>query len=116
MKLPRPFLVVALLAFTSCAGMGRGCSRWQAENMGADWVVVQLSNDGKPFNCWKLDDVSVTNEPASDGVYWKTPSGHLIHISGWYNRVQVKDRNFQEAAKQLGVDIGLCKEGRYTTP
>jgi hypothetical protein len=94
--------------------MERGCSSWGAENFGADWIVVQFDMMGKPFNCWILEGKSVTNEPASDGIYWTDVSGNLVHISGWYNRVQVNNGSWAKAAKSLGVDRNLCKGGKYT--
>lgn len=113
MKLRHAFIGVLFLAFGGCAGWGRGCSSWQAENFGSDWVVAQFDQKGEPFNCWKLTDTSITNEKGSDGIYWKSPDDHLVHISGWYNRVQVNRSDFAGAAKQVGVDITACKEGKY---
>lgn len=108
----RAWWLLGLLVFSSCAGWGRGCSSWTAENMGADWIVVQYRSDGHPINCWKLNDTSVANESNSDGVYWKQDS-HLIHISGWYNRVQVFNNDFTQAAKLMGIDLERCVNGRY---
>ncbi len=104
---------IAIL-FTGCTGIQRGCSSWWATNAGADWIIVQYAANGDPINCWKLNNTSVTNEGNSDGIYWEeTNSGHLVHISGWYNRVQVKNGEFEEAAKLLGIDVHLIKNGKY---
>lgn len=104
-------LVVAL---AGCASLNRGCSSWNAEQFGSDWIVVQYKFDGNPINCWTLRDVSITNETGSDGIYWKdTSTGHLVHISGWYNRVQVKGERFDEAAVLLGVVAKKCGNGVY---
>lgn len=112
--------VLALLFLFSCAGWDRGCSSWIASDFGADWVIVQIGYSGKPFNCWQLHDVAVTNEPQTDGIYWKSTDGHLVHISGWYNRVQVYTYNglltkkgWENAAKQVGVDLDRCTGGVY---
>ncbi len=110
------FFIFILLFFAGCAGLGRGCSSWQANNFGSDWIIVQYKFDGTPINCWKLNDVSVTNETNSDGIYWKDESGHLVHISGWYNRVQVQGGRYEEAAKLVGVDINLIGNGKYPKP
>ena len=108
---------MALFALcASCAGFERGCASCNAESFGSDWIVVQLSMNGQIIRCWRLDDVSITNEHQSDGIYWReSGSGHLVHISGWYNRVQVSGRNFESAAKTLGVDLTMCTGGTYTT-
>lgn len=102
-------LLLGLIALGACAGQMRGCSAWNAEAFGADWLVVQYRNDGQVMKCWRLAGVSVTNEHQSDGVYWKDPWGHLVHISGWYNRVQVSGGNWKGAAESLGVDLAVCK-------
>lgn len=110
-KLARYF-TLSLLA--GCAGWDRGCSSCMAENFASDWVIVQYKFNGEPINCWKLNDVSVTNEDRSDGVYWKDSStGHLVHISGWYNRVQVEHNDFRSAAELMGVDMNRCPGGMY---
>jgi hypothetical protein len=76
-------------------------------------LIVQFDMHGKPFNCWKLQNVPVENEPSSDGIYWQAQNGHLVHISGWYNRVQVRGSNFDGAARAVGVDLAQCGDGRY---
>lgn len=108
---------IAIAFLVGCAGFDRNCSSSCAENLGADWVVVQYRFDGEPINCWKLNNVSIANEPASDGIYWKDSStGHLVHISGWYNRVQVDHNDFRSAAELMGVDMNRCTGGRYLEP
>lgn len=107
--------VVLLLMCVGCAGMQRGCSSFTAEQFGSDWIVVQYKCDGSPINAWKLKNVSITNESNSDGIYWVDDStGHLVHISGWYNRVQVQGGRYEEAAKLLGVEISKVTNGKYT--
>jgi hypothetical protein len=107
--------VFAALFLTGCAGFERGCSAAIASDFGADWVIVQYGASGDPMNCWQLKDVSVANERQSDGVYWKDQDGHLVHISGWYNRVQVERGDFAGAAKAVGVDLSGCVGGKYST-
>lgn len=111
----RIVIFLMLLMLAGCAGMQRSCSSFWAENAGADWVVVvvQYAANGDPFNCWKLQNVSITNEPHSDGIYWKEGSGHLVHISGWYDRVQVSGGRYDEAAKLLGVELAKITNGKY---
>lgn len=104
------------LLMVGCAGMERSCATVGAENFGADWVVAQLGLDGRPVACWKLSGVSITNEPGSDGIYWKNADGHLVHISGWYNRVQVSGGDYGAAALAIGVSLKACTGGRYVEP
>ena len=104
------------LFITGCAGTQRDCSSNCASEYGGDWIIVQYRFDGSPINCWELKDTAVSNESGTDGIYWQDPNGHLVHISGWYNRVQVKNNRWDQAAKTLGVDDALCKDGVYLKP
>ena len=108
------FMVLATITMIGCAGFYRGCSVFNAESFGSDWVVVQYSCDGDPINAWTLNNVSLVNEGNSDGIYWKdTNTGHLIHISGWYNRVQVVGGNFREGANAIGINLDKVHNGKY---
>ena len=107
-------IVLCLVFVSACAGVQRDCSTCTAGSLGADWVSVQYANDGKAIACWKLDDVAVSNEEGSDGIFW-LQGGHLVHISGWYNRVQVDGGRYADAAKLLGVDLERCINGKYAT-
>ena len=103
-----------LLALLSCAGIERGCNSCAAENLGSDWLVAQYDHNGQPFNCWRLEYSSISNEPYSDGIYWLDSSTkNLIHISGWYNRVQVEREQWKEAATSLGINLDNCELGKY---
>lgn len=106
----RWWIFFSLLVMTGCAGVQRECSSFWASNVGADWVIVQYNYEGKPILCWKLDDVAITNEPHSDGIFWKDArTGHLIHLSGWYNRVQIIGKKFAEAQALLSFDMDICR-------
>lgn len=114
-KIKLYILWIAIIIFCSgCAGISRGCSSCNATQFGSDWIIVQYDVYGNPFNAWKLQGESVTNESSSDGIYWKdTKTGHLVHISGWYNRVQVENGRFEEACELTGVKLEYVKNGRY---
>lgn len=101
-----------LAGLTACAGMQRDCSGCAAENFGADWIVVQHRADGGILRCWRLTGTAITNEEHSDGIWWKSPEGHLVHISGWYNRVQVSEGDWTSAARQLGLSDDARECGR----
>lgn len=120
MTMNRIRIALLCMLLASCAGFQRGCSSCTAQNFGSDWIIVQFGTDGKPFNCWRLEGVSVANEEHSDGIYWQSSDGHLVHISGFYNRVQVsgtflsdREERFQAAARKVGVDLSKCKDGAY---
>ena len=110
MKL-RTILVALLL--TGCAGMQRDCSSCNASSFGGDWIVVQYRFDGSPINCWQMRNTPITNETQSDGIYWQDRGGHLVHIAGWHNRVQVQGERWEEAAAALGIEESRCKNGVY---
>ena len=97
-----------LTFLVGCAGANRQCSAGMAKSFGANWVVAQCRYDGSVLRCWKLSDASIDNEPHSDGIYWQSPEGHLVHISGWYNRVQVSHAGWEAAAASIGVDLSKC--------
>jgi hypothetical protein len=102
--------VVLLFFLGACAGTQRGCASCAATEMGADWVVVQMDMNGHAFRCWRLNSVSIANEPQSDGIYWlDSESGNLVHISGLYNRVQVVDDHWDHAYHELGLTQDLCE-------
>lgn len=107
--------IVPFVFLVGCAGWQRDCSSYTAKQLGSDWVVVQYGFDGAPINCWKLDGVGIANEEHSDGIFWQQSGGHLVHISGWYNRVQVGSGGFASAAKAIGVDIERCTNGKYVS-
>ena len=110
LKYFRSKTVLFALLIVGCAGMERDCSSCNASSFGSDWVVVQLDLNGRPFRCWALRGTSITNETNSDGIYWQSPEGNLIHISGLYNRVQVVGRNWEAAYRELGLTEGSCRE------
>ena len=102
------------IALAGCAGMQKDCSSCNAENFGSDWLVVQYKYDGEAMNCWKLPNTSISNESHSDGIYWQDgKTRNLVHISGWYNRVQVESGQWKEAADAVGVDLERCVNGKY---
>jgi len=106
-------LSTSLFLLCGCAAISRDCASCGASNFGTDWIVLQYGASGAPINCWKLHNTAITNEERTDGIYWQAPSGHLVHISGWYNRVQVTNNDFEGAARQLGITISSCSEGKY---
>jgi len=100
---------IVFLLLVGCAGLARDCSGCWATNVSSSWVVAQYTYDGTMMRCWVLRDSPIANEQSSDGIWWKDfETKHLVHISGWYNRVQVIDGRFKEAANLLGVDISKC--------
>ena len=110
MKRIVPLMLIGLLC--SCAGFSRMCSSTCAGAMGADWVIVQMDGFGRVMRCWELHDVSVANEGESDGIYWRSGDGHLVHISGHYNRVQVAHRSWDNAFSELGITREACAQVR----
>lgn len=112
----RAIVVLLALSLSACASLQKGCSQATANTFGSDWIVVQFDQSGKPFNCWKLRG-AVVESGTGGNVDWKdTNTGHLVHITGWENRVQVSNGDFASAAKLLGVDEAKCGDGVYPTP
>lgn len=107
MKKLLTFPMVILLV--GCAGFARECSSCNAENFGSDWLIAQYNYNGDQIHCWKLVKRSVANEERSDGIYWTSNAGHLVHIGGWYTRVQVLNGNFASAAIENNIDLQACR-------
>lgn len=105
----RTYSFLGLAMMVGCAQMERDCSSCNAESFGADWVIVQVDLHGQPFRCWELRNTSVSNEHASDGIWWRDPhTQNLVHISGLYNRVQVVDGRWDAAFHELGLTADTC--------
>jgi hypothetical protein len=109
LKKIQPLSIFFVLFFVGCASIQRDCSGCSAETFGADWVVVQVDYRGQPFRCWTLRSTSITNEEHSDGIWWRAPEGNLVHISGFYNRVQVVSGNWNSAYRELGLTEQTCR-------
>jgi hypothetical protein len=110
-------LMIVLSVFTvGCAGMSKSCTQFNASSFGSDWIVAQYTTDGKAFHCWKLRG-AVVEGTEGGSVDWKdTTNGHLVHLTGWENRVQVVGGDFDTAGKLVGVDASLCDSGVYPAP
>lgn len=102
-------MATSVCLVASCAGTVRSCSSCSAESFGGDWVVVQYTLSGQVLHCWRLPNTSIVNESDSDGIYWENPEGSLVHISNFYNRVQVSDGNWDSAYRELSVTESQCK-------
>jgi len=99
------------LLLMSCAGLDRSCSSFCAGSLGADWIVVELTeDDGVPYRCWELRNVSISNEPQSDGIYWKNNHGNLVHIAGSYDRVQVYSGQWEKGFAEINMTRAACAE------
>ena len=108
--------ILLLILIPGCAGVERSCSGCWADSVGADWVIVELrEQDGTPYRCWELRGVSVSNEEASDGIYWLTGDDNLIHISGSYDRVQVKDGQWDQTFREVNLTQEVCRQINAST-
>ena len=110
----RKLIILALLAScVGCAGTGKACSQMGASAFGSDWIIVQYRQDGTAFHCWKVRDAAVDSGQGGN-IDWKDrQTGHLMHITGWENRIQVAGGDFETAGRLVGVDSNLCGNGIY---
>ncbi len=109
----KPYRVAAIaLVLGGCAGFQKSCASFNAENFATDWIVVQNDYTMAPKNCWRLPETSISIDQV--GIYWLDPhKSHLVHIDGWYNRVQVNRGDWASAAATLGIDLQKCNDGIY---
>lgn len=103
----------AAMLMAGCAGVRKDWAQTNASAYGADWIVVQYAFDGRPFHCWKLTGASLDSETGGSINWQDTTHRHLMHVTGWENRVQVVDGDFATAARLLGVEAEKCGGGIY---
>lgn len=114
-------LIIILIIFFILFGLSfhrgarRGCTAVVADATGANWLIVTYNLYGDPFRCWELHEVAVTNESQSDGIYWKEANGNLVHLSGFYNRIQVTNGNWEAAFASLGITQEQCHKVQNRT-
>ena len=84
-------VVLGIVLIVGPKTIERQFSSWRASAYGSDWLVVQYSGMGKVMTHWELHDKSIGNEEHSDGIYFTDDNGNVIHLSGHYVYVQVKD-------------------------
>jgi hypothetical protein len=110
MKISSRLKVAVLTLFmTGCAGLDRGISSCSATQFGSNWIVVELTEaGGKPYRCWELNDVALSSETQSDGIFWKDAHG-LVHVSGSYDYIQVTGGDWDEAFKYVNLTRAACK-------
>lgn len=101
-------IVCVLLALFPWAGCSRSWQASIASGYGADWLVVQYSQDGQVIAHWELKDKSVASEQNSDGIYFVDNDGNVIHLSGHYIYVQIEG-SWESARKRY-------LEGRLREP
>jgi len=81
-------IVVIIIAIFACSkGCQLQCSQFAVSYTGANWLVVQYSQDGGVIHFWKLKDVHVKSEENSDGIFFQSGNG-IVHLSGHYVYVQ----------------------------
>ena len=90
-------VVILLAAIIGPKGCVREVKSWKADAYGSDWLVVQYAQDGSIIHTWQLEDKSVGSERDSDGIYFPDNNGNIVHLSGHYVYVQVKDGDFDSA-------------------
>jgi len=102
-------LAVILIGVVVCmgpAGIKTQFSGWQASAYGSDWLVVQYAQSGCVITHWDLENEAVQNETNSDGIYFVTEEGPVVHLSGHYAYVQSPD----DQVKTDLLKVGRCSE------
>lgn len=74
---------------------------WSSSAYGADWLVVHYAQDGSVINFWELKNKSVGNEENSDGINFVDSDGNVVHLSGRYVYVEIKNSMWDEAKKKF---------------
>ena len=98
------FVIIAILILLIVAPIGpariaRYWRSYKTDAYGSDWLVVQYAQDGSVITQWELDDNSIGSETGSDGIFFYDNYGNVVHLSGHYIYVQVKDDEWRRKYK-----------------
>ena len=105
------FAVIALLVISGVvvcygpAGIKTKFLSWNASAYGSDWLVVQYAQNGCVITSWELEDEAIRNEKDSDGIYFVTEEGPVVHLSGHY--IYVQSPNEESSGRLLRT--GYCE-------
>ena len=80
--------------------INRFWQNYKADAYGSDWLVVQYDMTGSPIQYWELKDKSIGSEFNSDGIFFTDNDNLVIHLSGFYNYIEIKDNNFEKAKEK----------------
>jgi len=96
-------LIIGLIWFLSACpqGCNRRVQSWSSSAYVADWLVVHYAQDGSVINLWELKGKSVGNEENSDGINFVDNDGNVVHLSGHYVYVEIKNNMWDEAKKKF---------------
>lgn len=103
--------VVGAVLCSGPAGMKTTLLGWTASAYGSDWLIVQYAQSGCVITHWNLKNEAVQNEDRSDGIYFVTEEGAVVHLSGHYAYVQ----NPTPATEQDLLSTGRCAEPTHRT-
>jgi hypothetical protein len=81
-------LVGGVMLCVGPAGIKTQMSGWSASAYGSDWLVVQYAQSGCVIASWELENEAIQNEGSSDGIYFVTEEGPVVHLSGHYTYAQ----------------------------
>lgn len=79
---------IGVIACMGPAGVKTSLSGWYASGYGSDWLVVQYAQSGCVIHSWDLQSEAIKNEGSSDGIYFVTEEGPVVHLSGHYTYIQ----------------------------
>ena len=99
-------VLLIALAVIGPNGIKTGCAGWQASVYGSDWIVVQYAQSGCVLSSWELKDEAIENEDGSDGIFFVSEEGDVVHLSGHYTYVQ----DPTEKTKTMLLRTGYCQE------
>lgn len=102
-------VLLFLMGVVACmgpAGLKTQMSGWSASAYGSDWLVVQYAQSGCVISSWELKDEAIQNETSSDGIFFVSEDGSVVHLSGHYVYVQSPGVKTEEALRGLGPCVG----------
>jgi hypothetical protein len=101
----RPWIIVVviIIVLLACIGFVIGPNRinrfwenYKSDAYGSDWLVIKENMNGDAIHYWELKNTSIGNEENSDGIYFLDGNEDIVHLSGFYTYIEVKD-SFEKA-------------------
>jgi hypothetical protein len=98
------FFACAVFVIKGPANIYRSWNNYTANWAGSSWLVIQYNQAGGIIAHWELDDVAISSEAGSDGIYFVDNDSNVVHLSGHYVYVQTASYDLDKLKKTFGVE------------
>jgi hypothetical protein len=78
-------LILMIVLLVGPIRLANNFRSWKATAYGSEWLVIQYTSQGDVNMFWDLKSPSsVCSESHSDGIYFTTTEGTIVHLSNFY--------------------------------